>query len=774
MNTVNSDHPLSICLRKLSPRLLLLAAILLGLPRLSAQPAPKPVIPVEEEVIELSSFMVLGTTSHEYLATNVQSATRLPVELKNVPFNVQVVTEEFMNDTMAFGGTPEMFLGAQREAVSWMGSVENRNVRGLPTFQFLRNGFLRYSDMGPSTIDRVEVIKGPSSALDGVTAPGGVINSITKKPVTGRDFVKARVLTGSPLDRYYMMLDVNHRLLYRKDGKPLLTGRLTLGMEKQNFEDIYRVRRLENIMPSLLLQMTDKTSIGGQFEYYYVNGERGNGNQGWGSTERVNDVTGLGLHGDVPLCIRYGIDPNAAWDGPECDTPEYVADTLINVQHRFTNNLVVSVDYNIHDRKKDWLQSTQTGISIIGGAPFYKRAWQKYWGGLEYVEGIRGSLAYKTNFLGGAHSFVAGFLRQHDTNHGQTDIYGNAAGQTYFDYFPILDPHPDLRVPVPATLLPQNRNENDNLTTSLYFSHHSKWFNERLSVLWGLYQGGLKLKNWQYSRPSMVLAKSSSYDITKLMPQVGVIGYVTKGIGVYANYSQSMQGTAGTYDGFDNPFGPMYGEIYEVGSKFDLFDGKANGTVSVFQIKEKDRIVNDPEAPNKNNPTADPNLPRGANVQRGELTSEGFDADLYFYPVKNFTSVLSYGFKQITITKDTKVANIGVLQNGIKHKVSVFNKYTFTNGRLKGLALNAGLQWFGKNKRTNDRFGAPAYAKAKWNAQVGMSYGWKWAKVKYQANFSIKNLYSLNFRTNGYIPGTRDAYYRDLPQEFLLSLDMEL
>jgi iron complex outermembrane receptor protein len=726
-----------------------------------------------EEVVTLSTFKVVSEQSYEYQATNAQSATRLNVPLAEVPFNLQVITREFMEDTLAFGGQALAFGGgANREAVSWMGSVEGKSVRGFDTREFLRNGFLRYSDNGSATIERIEVIKGPTSILDGVTSPGGVINVITKKPNPSRDFVRLKTVYGAPLDRVVANLDINRRLLMRADGKPLLTFRLVGGYEESDYLSAHRHRELENLMPSILVEFSDRTLLGVQHEYYHVNGERGNEIRGFTSTARINDASGL--HGDVPLTIAYGVDKYMSWDGPDYSTPEHVNDTLVSFQHSFSNDLVFNVDYNIHHRKVDWGPTTfSDGVVTVSGAPNWRRSWQTQKRTQE-VNGIRANLAYKREIRKTTHRFVAGFLRQDDSTPSSVAEFADANGARIQEFFPLANPGPNLAAPAPAGFRLNPFNLNEILTTSFYLNHHAKWFDGKLVTLWGVYHAALETNSEQLARPSLTPTRAPiTYDTQKTMPQVGVVYALLPRVGVYANYSQSMQGNAGRLDGFDNPFGPTPGEIRELGSKFNLLDGRLNGTVSLFEIVEKNRIVNDPEAPNKNNPTADPNFPRGANIAVGELTSKGFDADVYYNPAKNFSSVISYGYKTVEITNDPVAAIIGQVQNGYHHKVSLFNKYTWKEGRLRGLSANAGVIWRSKSQRTPDRFGAPAYEQAQWQLQAGLGYQLVVGPAKYRFGFAAKNLFQLAERSSGYIPGTRNPYYLANPAEYLFSLDVE-
>lgn len=236
---------------------------------------------------------------------------------------IAIVTEDFLVDTASFGGetTTDFSGGANREAVSWNASVNGKAVRGFNTLEFMRNGFLRYSDNGSATIERIEIVKGPTSVLNAVTEAGGVINVITKQPRPEKPHVKARAAFGS-YDRYVSTLDINGApLLRRADGKSLLSYRVVGSLEGSRGQSKHRKRVLENVMPSLLLQPTAKTNILFQWEYYYVDGERGNNIDGFARTVSVPHPNGL--TGEVPLSVLFGVDPFISWDGPDNRQPEY-------------------------------------------------------------------------------------------------------------------------------------------------------------------------------------------------------------------------------------------------------------------------------------------------------------------------------------------------------------------------------------------------------------------------------------------------------------------
>ncbi|MDP3072479.1 MAG: TonB-dependent receptor [Opitutaceae bacterium] len=778
---------------------LLVAAALLAAARspaqtTSTQSAPPAAGTPGATAVQMSAFEVEDVRTHEYRATNSMSASRLPMALSEVPFNIAIVTEDFLIDTASFGGAlseGDFSGGANREAVSWNASVNGKAVRGFNTLEFMRNGFLRYSDNGSATIERIEIVKGPTSVLDAVTEAGGVINVITKQPQPTKPFTRIRGSYGS-FSRYVNTLDINGApLLRRADGKSLLSYRLVGSLEGSKGQSKYRKRVVENIMPSLLFQPTAKTNVLFQWEYYYVDGERGNNIDGFARTVSVPHANGL--NGDVPIAVLFGINPTMSWDGPDHKQPEFVNDVLFQVEHRFTNNFVATFAMNNHNRNRRWgPQVINTGIfqapaavngnpagtaynhAAANANPAMRRSWQKNVFDQE-VAGIRGNFAYRLDALGATHRFVAGYLSQIEDQYTRTDpLRRPGSTAVAYEFFPVRDPNPDLRLPSTLVVSPGTTfGENHFEVVSTYINHHARWLDGRLNTLWGLYRAENNTRNDtknvadSTSRPGAL----RTYKTSKVTPQVGTIFGVTRGLNVYANYSKSVKGNPGSLDGFDQPFGPTSGQIYEIGSKVSLFRDRVIGTLSLYKIEENDRIINDPEAPNKDNPTANPNLPRGANVQVGQVVSKGFDADMHLYPIRNFTTVFSYAYNQRETTKDPVASRRGPLA-GYKHKATIVNKYSWREGSLKGLSANLNVRYVWDQVRSTNRFGAPSYLETTPNASLGLNYSWRARGVTYRVSGHAQNLLNTQ-RSSGYIPGTRNAYYLDNPKTYLASIDLE-
>jgi len=142
-----------------------------------------------DDIFELDPFEIENTGEQTVRATQSISATRFATDLDELPFAVNVITDQVIED-LAVTDVKDIvqFAGnvVAGEGTQAFGTTTNNGVRlrGFPTTQNLINGFSVGTGfaIAPNSIQRIEVVKGPASLLYGAIPPGGIINFITKKP----------------------------------------------------------------------------------------------------------------------------------------------------------------------------------------------------------------------------------------------------------------------------------------------------------------------------------------------------------------------------------------------------------------------------------------------------------------------------------------------------------------------------------------------------------------------------------------------------------------
>src|SRR4051812_33732351 len=144
---------------------------------------PSAAATASDDVVKLSEFQVTTSADKGYRAGNSVSATRIDTPIKDLPFAISAFTQQFITDI----GARDLF-----DVVQYAPSVTSsgREFNGSNAVYTIRgfdqapqhNGFVGEAYIDTTSVERVEVVKGPSSVLYGQVAPGGTVNYITKRP----------------------------------------------------------------------------------------------------------------------------------------------------------------------------------------------------------------------------------------------------------------------------------------------------------------------------------------------------------------------------------------------------------------------------------------------------------------------------------------------------------------------------------------------------------------------------------------------------------------
>ncbi|MGQ0593352.1 MAG: TonB-dependent siderophore receptor [Gammaproteobacteria bacterium] len=155
-----------------------------------------------------TGFIVLDPITVEGQATGdagyasgvASSATRLPAPILDTDRSVQVVNEQLMKDRAILDPQEAIqnVSGVQR-GFSRTGVGEAYTIRGFAQQALFKDGFRvavspatfsPFTFEGPNDVanlERVEVLKGPSSLLYGRGEPGGTVNYVTRTPDSEND-----------------------------------------------------------------------------------------------------------------------------------------------------------------------------------------------------------------------------------------------------------------------------------------------------------------------------------------------------------------------------------------------------------------------------------------------------------------------------------------------------------------------------------------------------------------------------------------------------------
>ena len=153
----------------------------------SAQTAPTSIAPrpaTPGEAVQLSAFEVSTSKDIGYQSSNSAEVTRMNTAIVDIPMNVTVFNQQFMEDILARDTTDVLGYEASVRKTTENDGFLARGV-GSVSANFL-NGFAQPAGFGSQSvanIERVEVIKGPAAVLYGQGGYGATINRVTKRPL---------------------------------------------------------------------------------------------------------------------------------------------------------------------------------------------------------------------------------------------------------------------------------------------------------------------------------------------------------------------------------------------------------------------------------------------------------------------------------------------------------------------------------------------------------------------------------------------------------------
>jgi iron complex outermembrane receptor protein len=248
---VDKGNSMAFCL-KLSPLALALAASA-SLPAF-AQTAPQNLQPVT----------VTGRTA-PLLDVESADVTGFGVPLAKSPQSVTVLGADLLSASAAQTLSSAIKLDASlADSYNTTGYIESVSIRGFLLDQsgnFTRNG-LATSNIAPialENMERIEVLKGVAGLQSGVSAPGGLVNYVTKVP-TKDSFVTA-ALSANDSGGAKLHLDVNQQL-------GAVGVRLNLVDEalRPQFDQADGSRQLLSL--ALATELSPATSVTANLEYH--------------------------------------------------------------------------------------------------------------------------------------------------------------------------------------------------------------------------------------------------------------------------------------------------------------------------------------------------------------------------------------------------------------------------------------------------------------------------------------------------------------------------
>lgn len=698
-----------------------------------------------ESQLGLQTVEITGRREVGYDNKETFSATKTASLVKDVPSTINFVTKELILDQVAFtvNDVVKNVPGVNQFTFYNDITIRGFRIQGQRNSGTLLNGMRTFTSFWKPQliphIERVEVIKGPASALFGNASPGGSINRVTKKPLAeNRKSITTSVgsfNTVRALADFTGAMTEDKKLLYR----------LNLGYENTDgFRDLQFSKNLV-IAPSFAFLPTANTSLNFDLVYQDSKGRLDRGQAAFGN----RDLTTTPITTSLSAMNDY--------------LNEVTLNSTVSLRHNFSENISLNSTYQLSSYSEDLLEHrTSNQFAALGDGTFddtkvamrvfiRKRTWNnnafnnyfnaKYQVGKIKNTALVGYDYFRQELLpGGSQLQAQTYLLK---NGGTTNSFRVANVDNY-----ILDDsgnpatnvsHFDLTSPVANGLQDMSKyiyttdtyNQYLQQTHGIYIQNQSEI--GPLKILLGLRQEYFQ-DLLDYNSPEEEEVKQDA-----LLPRVGLVYTLNPSINFYGTWVKGYQPqeAAGIINpDAGGPFDPLTSEMIEVGAKSEWFNKRVTGTLSLYQIVERGGLYN---ANDENNPEL--------LVQLGEEQSKGIELNLTGNILPNWSIVAGYAFNDAKITQADDEAVIGRQKpNAPRNSANFWSKYVFEQGSFSGLGFGLGYNY------VSERLGSIVSAD---QPDIFPSYGivdaavyYQMGKVQFQVN--ANNLLNKTHWVGGY------------------------
>ncbi|WP_010179311.1 TonB-dependent receptor [Aquimarina agarilytica] len=653
---------------------------------------------LQESEEQLQSVEVIGRARTDYNSDYSFSATKIAIKNKELPQAVATVTKELIADRQAF-----QLVDAVKTVsnVSATGLYNHFNIRGITQADDgqVLNGMRtrQYYFLQPITahLERVEVIKGPSSVTFSSADPGGTINMVTKKPLT-KKFSEVSLATGSfgtlrATADFTGPLNVEKTLLYRFNAAY---------QEADSFRDVVNNNAIL-FTPSLSYVPNTNTSLNVEMIYNNAEGNLDRGQPIFGSINGEFDIN------STPITRNVGASSD------HYKTKEIIFMSSFN--KKFTEYFGFSAQFMKQTWEEDLAEHRVDGTAVgIDGNVINTLARLRYDERQQFWEtdNFSAFFTYDIKSDNVTNKILIGYdasrwerktgagwlrARRYLTTDGRQSNFDASKPedfqQTTFG---------DATIPLPAVPHfnledPFNgaRNTNDyklseltipaNLTTSdgIYIQNQFKL---------GKFSALLNLRYEWFKDIFEYKGDEQKFKTKAFVPRLGLTYEVTDNISAYTTYLEGFQPHTNTvslsptaegffWGGSPGRFDPLESSLKEIGAKGEFLNGKIFANFSIFEIIQKNILLGD-------------TFDLETLTTRGEQRSRGFEMDVSGYVTPNFQLTASYGFNDAKIIEDAIEEFKGERIGGApKNTANFWGRYDFVDAPFRGLGIGFGVQY---------------------------------------------------------------------------------
>jgi iron complex outermembrane receptor protein len=632
------------------------------------------------------------------VAERAVTATKTDTPLVETPQAISVVPSELYAERGARNvqETLRYSAGVTAEAFGLDTRGDTTTVRGLDPTQY-QDGMRKVYNFSPIprtevySLDRVEVLRGPSSVLYGQGSSGGILNTMSKLPQF-RSQGEVGIQYGN-FDRKQVQADVTGPL----NEAGTLAGRVVgvfrdSGMQTDEISDDRMF-----LSPSLTWRPSDRTQI--TFLGVYQRDETASSQQFLPVVatllappgRRLDNSTFLGDTGYDKLDARQ-------------------ASATVLAEHRFNDVLTWRSNLRYVDAKTTF-QEIYPDVYTNPLDPFIdadNRVVDRF------AYGTKPDIRVLTSDNSVQYDFVTGPLT-HVLLGGVDYSDFRQTSLTASDLVSPIDIYEPVSTGVVAPAYFRDPDQR-NTQLGLYVQDQIKYA-DRVSMVIGVRRDRAR---------SQTQGSATQTDEATTF-RVGVIGELTKNLSPYVSYSESFLPIAGL-DFNDNALVPVRGRQVEGGVKWNPVRG-ALLTANLYNITETNRPTNDPD--NVLNV-----------VQTGEIRARGLELEAAYAIRDDLTLTASYSYNDAEVTKSNFAPEVGQrLSDTPQDLASLWAAKTFALSGSTKLRVGLGGRYVGSTLSTGiaGSLRTPSYALA--DALIALDWS-DWSLSVNATNLFDKDYYA--------------------------------
>lgn len=659
---------------------------------------------------DLEVIEVKGRAQTLYRASQSSVGTRTDTDLELIPQNIQVLPEALIRDQAARQVTDLYRSMSGVSAFSYSGVT----FRGFRQDEILYDGvrgdpFNGFAVPQLFNVQEVQLLKGSSGALYGSSAPGGLINYVTKKP---QRTAKNQLELGLGNDDYWQ-------------GSLELSGPLTdqqayrFGYYRDSEQPFRWNTKVENEILDLgyLIDLTDSTSL--TLQYNTV----------------TQDYQGARLRG-VPTDDQGNFLGDRAWNHNEAtDFQSLEADVWqVRADHEFNSNWRTDLTWRHYDNTE--LQNYHEPFCSYDtdgdGVVDYCRRQFRDQRRENTADSVTWNNIVEFSTAGLNHQLLIGadtmtqdsyFLGR---NVQPIEQGGKALGISVINPVYGLTSAADYDIdsikstPTDTTAVRQGFYLQDQLDLT------ASW-NLLLGVRWDSFEDKNNMASSKVDGSDSSWRVGSTYQLTDWVRL-----YALKGTGF------SPQATASQVPEVGGPFEAEQSSIVEAGARFSLLDDAIRLNVATYEMIRNNILQADPRGDVGGDGRDD-------QIALGEVKSKGVEVDLLGDLTDSWVLNLNYAYNDTRIVESTSAITNAVgdkFANAPQHQIGLWSRYELDSINS---AIAAGMDYV-SDQLSIDGQHVKSYT------VFDMSWQTRWQQWLFQAN--VKNLFDKTYATAGFIERT--------------------